>query len=173
MQKHPDLSLLPPEKKEKKEKNSPCVGGGLTVVACHRPSPWMASYLTPILQRYANKYIIDLPDLQLSLWSGDIVLHNLTIRVSGMPPLPTKQNPKLCLHINNNNQNGSIGRRTKRASSAADQWISSRTASSYPLECSYFRACRGRPENTTTTTHHYSLCTSVIFPFACSIDASV
>jgi hypothetical protein len=54
--------------------------------AAKKSREMLASYLTPIVEGYANKYFSNLPDLQLSLWGGDIVLQNIAIRVQGTPP---------------------------------------------------------------------------------------
>lgn len=51
--------------------------------AAKKSREMLASYLTPIVEGYANKYFSNLPDLQLSLWSGDIVLQNIAVRVQG------------------------------------------------------------------------------------------
>jgi hypothetical protein len=55
--------------------------------AAKKSKEMLASYLTPIVESYANRYLHNVPDLQLSLWGGDVVLQNIAIRVQGAPPL--------------------------------------------------------------------------------------
>lgn len=43
----------------------------------------MDRILTRIIKGYLTKYIHNVPDLRLSIWSGDVVLDNLEIRLDG------------------------------------------------------------------------------------------
>jgi hypothetical protein len=51
--------------------------------AAKKSREMLASYLSPIVEGYAKKYLSNVPDLQLSLWGGDIVLQNIAVRVQG------------------------------------------------------------------------------------------
>ncbi len=53
--------------------------------AAKKSREMLASYLSPIVEGYAKKYLSNVPDLQLSLWGGDIVLQNIAVRVQGAP----------------------------------------------------------------------------------------
>ena len=43
----------------------------------------LESYLSPLLLYYADKFILNLPDLKLSLWGGHIELNQLELRLDG------------------------------------------------------------------------------------------
>jgi hypothetical protein len=57
--------------------------------AAKKSREMLASYLSPIVEGYAKKYLSNVPDLQLSLWGGDIVLQNIAVRVQGAPRAPS------------------------------------------------------------------------------------
>jgi hypothetical protein len=45
------------------------------------------SLVSALIASQVEKYIVDPPEIKLSLWGGDVVLHSVELRVDALSPL--------------------------------------------------------------------------------------